>query len=358
MTEQQNEVATGSRRVRRVRGFAASLAPFIGGGLTLLASMFLYTVADLGESQPESSPAVRVATTAATPDATGADATPPADPIGTEAASILGDIRRDVIPRLMWATTYLTLVVVIIATIVACTIMIVSSLTRCPARDGAIMGGGAVVVLGIVLIILAANRDMFKFSKADELFGAIMWGPIADELTNHLFVGVILSTLLIMLTMSFVLLSTARIEQLDAQWLAGRMRAARVALYLGTALLVGCVLELLMLYRAPAMARPETHGDFSLLASTLSGCFGVFFSLFLLATYLPASLVLDRRAVLLARRVAPGRGASRERRWVRTHGLRSSAPQHIVRTFAIFAPVLASFIDAPLLKLVGLAGGG
>lgn len=191
--------------------------------------------------------------------------------------------------------------------------------------------------------------DILNCAPAQDLHGAPLLG--------YFIICISLLPLACLVLASCVIVWPPRTErkQRPAE-LARRIDALRLLLYTGTAALVTTVLRVSMTFRwglshLPSGENVETgtaaavkvlQNFTSAFVSTQSASY----TLFLAAVYVPALLVLSRRAEVLAgvRRPAPER-----EEWLKTRGLAASLSEHLPRIVAILGPFLAG----PLGDLIG-----
>ncbi|HVZ39435.1 MAG TPA: hypothetical protein VHI13_09170 [Candidatus Kapabacteria bacterium] len=113
--------------------------------------------------------------------------------------------------------------------------------------------------------------------------------------------------------------------------------AMRVVLYMGTAVLIATIMRLSALFdwgSACCVMTPELQAFFR----GGSTEWGVYSTLLLLAVYLPAALIIYRRALDLAETVLPGASQAERDAWMKNQGLVSSPLEQLPRVAAIVAP--------------------
>ena len=128
--------------------------------------------------------------------------------------------------------------------------------------------------------------------------------------------------------------------------LAERMFLLRQALYAAGTVLVAATFELGAVYRWPgAFIRHTEAPHLDALANAMVVTFGILYSLFLAAVYLPAVTVLGSRAETLARERV-GDSPQRRRWWLRKHDLVASPRAQIASIVAAAGPLLGGPVSA------------
>lgn len=140
-------------------------------------------------------------------------------------------------------------------------------------------------------------------------------------------------------------------QQPDPRFYASQMKRLKEVLTAASAILVSGILHMGAWLRWPAALVADNAGQEAVLGTALAITlfWGVTFTLMLVATYLPAALLLARRAEaqLLER---PSESAEPEPdQWLREHGLFLSLQDHFPQFGLILAPLLASPLSSLLI---------
>lgn len=144
----------------------------------------------------------------------------------------------------------------------------------------------------------------------------------------------------------------------DPKFYASQMKRLKEVLTATSAILVSGILNMGAWLRWPAALVADKAGQEAVLGTALAITlfWGVTFTLMLVATYLPAALVLARRAeaVLLG---SPSEEAKAEpEQWLKDHGLFLSLQDHFPQFGLILAPLLASPLSSLLLAPLSPTG--
>ena len=146
-----------------------------------------------------------------------------------------------------------------------------------------------------------------------------------------------------------------------------------VAIYFGGILLVACVIRVSAGYgwlsalldpeAKDEPGKPSLAGALNGLAEQLTFIYGLVFTLLLIGLFLPAWIVLRRRAwqvvrtrnkTAVAGTEPPQRTLSDDQQWLEAHGLGFTNFQHAAQIFALLAPLGAGTV---LTALKGFVGG-
>jgi hypothetical protein len=130
-----------------------------------------------------------------------------------------------------------------------------------------------------------------------------------------------------------------------------RMLWARIILYsLGVYTLLG-IFHLRVLGQLPSIWMDEKGSELvTQIATGMAAYGGISATLVLSAIYLPAFLILQRRAIVLAETLHPDASVKQRDEWLVENGLTTSPLKASMSTLAALAPFLAS---GPLRSLIG-----
>jgi hypothetical protein len=118
-----------------------------------------------------------------------------------------------------------------------------------------------------------------------------------------------------------------------------------------SAILVSGVLHMGAWLRWPAALVADTKAHEALLGAALAITlfWGVTFTLMLVSTYLPAAILLARRAQALLLASPPQPSMPNSEQWLKDHGLFLSLQDHLPQFGLMLAPLLASPLSSLLL---------
>lgn len=150
---------------------------------------------------------------------------------------------------------------------------------------------------------------------------------------------------------------TIDLDTLDARYMTKMMKLLRVTLYAGTLALVLAVMEKSALahWAISYVRDPKEREALETLTASLTTARGVYYSLALLAIYLPTTMILRRQAEAVLES-EPEEGEDPDyREWLVKEGLGFSVGQLLPKVVAILGPLLAGPI-AELVKRIGSGG--
>jgi hypothetical protein len=144
----------------------------------------------------------------------------------------------------------------------------------------------------------------------------------------------------------------------DQEHCALQMRRLKEVLSAGSAILVAGVLHMGAWLRWPAALVADKHAHDAVLGAALAMTlyWGVTFTLMLVATYLPAAVLLARRAQRLLQAHPEKQTLAEQDQWLREHGLFLSLQDHFPQFGLMLAPLLASPLSSLLLAPLTPAG--
>ena len=147
-------------------------------------------------------------------------------------------------------------------------------------------------------------------------------------------------------------------QQPDPRFYASQMKRLKEVLTAASAILVSGILHMGAWLRWPAALVADKAGQEAVLGTALAITlfWGVTFTLMLVATYLPAALLLARRAeALLLERPCEAANLGLDQ-WLKEHGLFLSLQDHFPQFGLILAPLLASPLSSLLIAPLSPTG--
>jgi hypothetical protein len=137
----------------------------------------------------------------------------------------------------------------------------------------------------------------------------------------------------------------------DPKFYASQMKRLKEVLTAASAILVSGILHMGAWLRWPAALVADRAGQEAVLGTALAITlfWGVTFTLMLVATYLPAALLLARRAEVLLLERSPAANEPEPDKWLKDHGLFLSLQDHFPQFGLILAPLLASPLSSLLI---------
>lgn len=144
----------------------------------------------------------------------------------------------------------------------------------------------------------------------------------------------------------------------DPKFYASQMKRLKEVLTAASAILVSGILHMGAWLRWPAALVADRAGQEAVLGTALAITlfWGVTFTLMLVATYLPAALLLARRAEALLLERSPAANEPEPDKWLKDHGLFLSLQDHFPQFGLILAPLLASPLSSLLIAPLSPAG--
>lgn len=140
-------------------------------------------------------------------------------------------------------------------------------------------------------------------------------------------------------------------QGLDPEFYALQMKRLKEVLSAASAILVAGVLHMGAWLRWPAALVAGKDAQEAVLGAALAITlfWGVTFTLMLVSTYLPAALILARRAQALLQESPPNQSVPEPEQWLKDHGLFLSLQDHFPQFGLMLAPLLASPLSSLLL---------
>ena len=137
----------------------------------------------------------------------------------------------------------------------------------------------------------------------------------------------------------------------DPEFYALQMKRLKEVLTAASAILVAGILHMGAWLRWPAALVAERQAQDAILGAALAITlfWGVTFTLMLVSTYLPAAILLARRAQALLQERPAKQSASESEQWLKEHGLFLSLQDHFPQFGLMLAPLLASPLSSLLL---------
>jgi hypothetical protein len=150
-----------------------------------------------------------------------------------------------------------------------------------------------------------------------------------------------------------------------AEFLARCFQRLSVAIYFGAVLLVACVIRIGAEYgwlsalldptATEEPAKPSLPGALTSLADLLTFTYGLVFTLVLIGLFLPAWIILRRRAWQVVRTKKPTEAKTLrdQEQWLENQGLSFTSFQYLIQILALLAPLGAGTFIAALKGLIG-----
>lgn len=301
----------------------------------------------------------------------------------TPAGRDLPGVAGQLVVRLGWAVTAIALVVMSVVALGGGLLFLwrwVRALE--PRRRWLFLAGAAVLVAAILVERtsgltgdwLVAEPEVFTDLRKATLYDADLGFPRADSETGSqpramedLELAADAENALVLLSyLSFVALLAAASASLampsrdlphdERQALVtARARGVRWLLYLGSGVLVLHALEMYAFYRWPGAWLPTEQAEVvNRMAHAVSTANGAFFSLLLLALYLPAAGVLRLRSLELLEDESTGAAPAESRQRARDQGVLASPFQELSALLVTLGPLLAGGPLAGALDLLNL----
>lgn len=144
----------------------------------------------------------------------------------------------------------------------------------------------------------------------------------------------------------------------DPKFYASQMKRLKEVLTATSAILVSGILHMGAWLRWPAALVADRASQEAVLGTALAITlfWGVTFTLMLVTTYLPAALLLARRAEALLLERSPTANEPEPDKWLKDHGLFLSLQDHFPQFGLILAPLLASPLSSLLIAPLNPAG--
>lgn len=262
--------------------------------------------------------------------------------------------------RYIWLTTVVVALVAGLYALIVCGIIMYQSLPR-PQLLVVTAVGIFFASIGLAFIwslddTHALYRAVFSFSY-DNLRQA---GPqrIGEHLLRYAMVVVSIVNVQAMVVPVVALLAACSTlappmsgAQPDPEFYALQMRRLKEVLAAASAILVAGVLHMGAWLRWPAalIADKDAHEAVLGTALAITLFWGVTFTLMLVSTYLPAALVLAKRAAALLQERSSQGSVPEPQEWLKDNGLFLSLQDHFPQFGLMLAPLLASPLSSLLL---------
>lgn len=253
-----------------------------------------------------------------------AERSPRAEPAAAPLLSI-DRYARELRARIVWALSALGLTLALLCSVV---FAFGSMLLELPRRHHRWVGAAALGILGLSVWIWLGERVVLPgvlHSLVEDLSPAV---KEVRELSKGAGCGAITSMLLALC----VLLAPG---ERSAAAVSARIAGLRRWMYVAATLLVAGLLEVGFLLHWPAARLDEVEAAaVAQLAAAVTTAAGTLLSILLALTYGSAAWLLRERALTLAPEV-------QREEWLKESGFGSSLGQHLVRVFALLAPLVA-----------------
>lgn len=139
----------------------------------------------------------------------------------------------------------------------------------------------------------------------------------------------------------------------DTEHLKRQARRLRHILYVGAAVLIAGSAQASSMHRLPVAYLTEPWSQALETAAQMAAvATGTLWTLFLVAIYLPAAMVLRERFMEEAEEALPEAGDKERKQWLAEHGLDLSPVQQLKRLAAVLSPLLTSLPMAGLFELL------
>jgi hypothetical protein len=278
-------------------------------------------------------------------------ATPATLPIGAPASAALGPTTQmsleraaqEVVPRYLWGTSYLFLVLSIVAGMIVCVCAVAQFAADGRNRYGrGVMAAQIVLLVTVGAVILPTMRN-FGSPISDWFLGTIeretSVGILAvTRITNY---ATPISIALFLLAFSATLWPLSDDGTVSEEYLALQLLWQRSLLYMSAIVLMAATLQIWALHRWAAAWNAPDQMHIERIANALSGTFGAAFSMLLASMYLPGQFVLRRHVARLVHQRLPGKTTVERDEWLRTWGLGGAWKEELMWMGAIVGPLLA-----------------
>jgi len=267
-----------------------------------------------------------------------------------------GPIGEALSARLTWAVTAMLFGTVFVFAIIQCHVL----MFRCGRPEDALSLTVATTIMGLATTLyLSWNNDMYLGpSRMKALLEGTAFTLKGVRVLTAMFDGLAFWAAFVVLGTSCAIL---RNDIVSPEELSRQIRASRILLSVGSALLITGVAQSSALHRWPAaeidLARQCCSGTVGLLkpdalqkevyatALAISTTAGAACSLILAAAYLPLGLLLRQRAYRVVR------PWERTEAWLAMHGLSLKPMQQLGKVFLMLGPFLAG---GPMTSLISI----
>jgi hypothetical protein len=269
--------------------------------------------------------------------------------------------------RYIWLTTVVVALVAGVYALILCAALIYQSHSRprllVVTAIGIFLSAGGLLFIWSLDETDALYRAIFSFSY-DNLRRA---GPqrISADLLRYILtvvsavnVQAVVVPAVALLAACSTLASPVTGRSLDPDHCALQMRRLKEVLSAGSAILVAGILHMGAWLRWPAALVADKHAHEAVLGAALAITlfWGVTFTLMLVATYLPAAILLARRAQALFQESPYKQSVPQPDQWLKDHGLFLSLQDHFPQFGLMLAPLLASPLSSLLLAPLNPTG--
>ncbi len=217
-----------------------------------------------------------------------------------------------------------------------------------------------------ILLLLASVFLSFLSITAEPFLPKILhqWMLHGKEIIFPDFIYVInfLSYLvIILLILAFCLLSAPLSDDINLakNQLIRRNHSSTVLIYIGAFTLAFTVVEINLLYSLPGNAGSLGVIDLHLhaIAAGMSTVCGAFFSILLLAMFVPTAIILHSEAYRVAAKLGNAYTIEELNSWLKSNDLEKTTGQQATKLLIIFGPFITSWIGEPIANLLSSLGG-
>lgn len=272
------------------------------------------------------------------------------DPAACQPLATLAAVSESLVARMVWGLSAMVLVLAWAVATGGALWIITQSLTDRPLALRARLAGLAAAVA----VALFAWQDPLTIRRLEPVlneafaFMRIDLGPLLLRLFSSVLVG---AAVLLAIAASSTL-ARPREEAPSPRHLAAQTQRLRQVLFLAATMLVAGTMQTAAMHRLPAtLCEGDAREALAALGQGVSATAGTIWTLLILAFYLPAAMILRRRALTLAEAAEDGGEPDQIAKWLAEQGMESTLWQQLARLGAIVSPFL---MGGPLTALLDL----